>query len=106
MSGCNGNNGCCEGFYWNEDYKNCTKCPFGHVGSNCYIMCEYPNYGEECQHECTCPRRYCHVSFGCQQLSTTDDSLKDGKEEIKIDHTSSSQVTAGHVTGNIKSCIL
>nr|XP_022289881.1 uncharacterized protein LOC111101618 [Crassostrea virginica] len=45
---CDGGNGCCAGYTWNEQLKTCEKCDLGYYGIDCDKPCQYPYYGENC----------------------------------------------------------
>ncbi|XP_062581683.1 uncharacterized protein LOC134243451 [Saccostrea cucullata] len=67
FAGCPRTNGklCCFGHYWDESVKSCKVCKIGYFGQNCSMKCPYPNYGAECQLECTCNARRCNPFIGC-----------------------------------------
>ncbi|XP_062573283.1 multiple epidermal growth factor-like domains protein 10 [Saccostrea cucullata] len=71
IDGCLGHvYGCCVGFVWNQQERACVKCQNGYSGINCSEICQYPNYGEDCQNECNCTQEMCDPSKGCQDIST------------------------------------
>ncbi|XP_062615249.1 uncharacterized protein LOC134276981 isoform X2 [Saccostrea cucullata] len=71
MDGCFGHAyACCVGFVWNQEERACVKCQNGYSGINCSEICQYPNYGEDCQNECKCTQEMCDHSKGCQDIST------------------------------------
>lgn len=46
-------------------------CPIGYFGNNCSSPCRYPNYGKECQHNCShCGNETCNSTFGCPTTGT------------------------------------
>ena len=41
-------------------------CPEGFYGLNCSLKCRYPNYGIDCQKDCSqCGRKLCNFIYGC-----------------------------------------
>ncbi|XP_062573235.1 multiple epidermal growth factor-like domains protein 11 isoform X2 [Saccostrea cucullata] len=70
MSSCDGNNGCCLNYYWNEIFQNCSECPAGFTGLNCSVMCGYPSYGEKCEKSCECLQEDCNFQLGCLHVTS------------------------------------
>lgn len=71
---CDGKNGCCAGYTWNEALQTCKKCAIGYYGADCEEPCVYPYYGENCNGNCKCFQQYCNISVGClyQKTSSVD----------------------------------
>lgn len=43
-----------------------TECGAGFYGINCSTPCRYPNYGKDCQQECSeCGQEKCNSTPGC-----------------------------------------
>lgn len=43
-----------------------TECGAGLYGINCSTPCRYPNYGKDCQQECSeCGQEKCNSTLGC-----------------------------------------
>ncbi|XP_062610792.1 uncharacterized protein LOC134272589 [Saccostrea cucullata] len=87
MDGCGGHAyGCCEGFIWNTEKRECVKCQNGYSGVNCSEICDYPNYGEDCQNECHCTQDICDHRKGCQKKSQDipgDEQLSENGNQTK-----------------------
>lgn len=47
-----------------------ASCPVGFTGKYCEKQCSYPHYGIGCQQSCSCSKRHCNVSTGCQFTNT------------------------------------
>ncbi|XP_052707793.1 cell death abnormality protein 1-like [Crassostrea angulata] len=58
--------------HYNPTIQNCTDCPSGYYGSNCWYSCRYPGYGVECQKECHCPKKACNHVIGCLDYALDD----------------------------------
>lgn len=47
-------------------------CPIGYFRNNCSSPCRYPNYGKDCQQDCShCKEDACNSTFGCPITDTT-----------------------------------
>ncbi|XP_062575174.1 uncharacterized protein LOC134237092 [Saccostrea cucullata] len=81
---CGGKDGlvCCSGYIWNQQIKECLKCPPGRYGVNCTGVCIYPSYGELCSRMCTCEKDKCHRAKGC--LNTKEYSNTSANNSIPI----------------------
>ncbi|XP_056016269.1 uncharacterized protein LOC130053302 [Ostrea edulis] len=66
---------CCTGFMWNNNTKECEKCPVGHFGIKCSRTCKYPSFGDGCQQSCACREEYCSPQNGCTKF-----------EDLKSEH--------------------
>lgn len=42
-----------------------TECNPGFTGVDCFLKCQYPLYGKNCQKICTCELLECDLTFGC-----------------------------------------
>nr|XP_022291182.1 cell death abnormality protein 1-like isoform X2 [Crassostrea virginica] len=51
---------------WSSKEKRCKDCPEGFYGLNCSLKCRYPNYGIDCQKDCSqCGQELCNFISGC-----------------------------------------
>ncbi|XP_062614809.1 multiple epidermal growth factor-like domains protein 10 [Saccostrea cucullata] len=64
---------CCDGYIWDENLKDCKRCPVGYIGNNCAGVCRAPGYGIDCQKHCDCDRKYCDPGNGCIDRSVFGD---------------------------------
>uniref|UniRef100_A0A8W8JAG2 Uncharacterized protein n=1 Tax=Magallana gigas TaxID=29159 RepID=A0A8W8JAG2_MAGGI len=63
---------CQEDCIWSERNSKCMDCPIGLFGANCSRLCRYPNYGKDCQQDCShCKEEACNPMFGCPTTGTT-----------------------------------
>lgn len=57
---------CTTDCVWIQSNNKCIDCPNGYFGINCSSPCRYPNYGKDCQHDCShCVKEACNSTFGC-----------------------------------------
>lgn len=70
---------CLEDCQWSKVDK-CIDCPDGFYGINCSRQCRYPNYGKDCQQDCShCNREICNSTVGCL---TQDGAIERGTYEL------------------------
>nr|XP_022295174.1 multiple epidermal growth factor-like domains protein 6 isoform X4 [Crassostrea virginica] len=51
---------------WSTEENKCKDCPPGFYGIKCLSLCRYPNYGDNCQQDCSnCSEQQCDSVFGC-----------------------------------------
>nr|XP_022291110.1 cell death abnormality protein 1-like [Crassostrea virginica] len=51
---------------WSSKENRCKDCPAGFYGLNCSLKCRYPNYGIDCQKDCSqCGEKLCNFISGC-----------------------------------------
>ncbi|XP_078322639.1 uncharacterized protein LOC111104725 isoform X2 [Crassostrea virginica] len=51
---------------WSAEENKCKDCPPGFYGIKCLSLCRYPNYGDNCQQDCSnCSEQQCDSVFGC-----------------------------------------
>lgn len=71
---------CLEDCQWSKVDK-CIDCPDGFYGINCSRQCRYPNYGKDCQQDCShCNREICNSTVGCL---TQDGTIDRGTYELQ-----------------------
>lgn len=57
---------CYEDCQWSKVINKCIECEAGFYGINCSTPCRYPNYGKDCQQECSdCGQEKCNSTLGC-----------------------------------------
>ncbi|XP_078313953.1 uncharacterized protein LOC111105023 [Crassostrea virginica] len=51
---------------WSTHEGKCYGCPSGFYGKDCSLPYRYPNYGENCQQDCSnCSQQLCNSVVGC-----------------------------------------
>ncbi|XP_062601014.1 angiopoietin-1 receptor-like [Saccostrea cucullata] len=65
--------GCCPHTFWNNETKDCEKCPSGFYGLNCSFSCQYPFFGDRCLSKCSCNSSLCDLTKGC--ISTNGENM-------------------------------
>ncbi|XP_061177283.1 uncharacterized protein LOC133186019 [Saccostrea echinata] len=64
---------CIEDCKWNKENNKCESCPVGYQGNNCSVPCRYPNFGKDCQEDCShCDEKWCNPTYGCITTVTTN----------------------------------
>nr|XP_011435871.2 uncharacterized protein LOC105334205 [Crassostrea gigas] len=72
---------CLEDCQWSKVDK-CIDCPDGFYGINCSRQCRYPNYGKDCQQDCShCNREICNSTVGCL---TQDGAIERGDSNLPM----------------------
>uniref|UniRef100_A0A8W8JC96 Uncharacterized protein n=1 Tax=Magallana gigas TaxID=29159 RepID=A0A8W8JC96_MAGGI len=56
---------CCDGYSRDQSTGKCISCKPGYFDVNCSQRCFYPTYGVNCQGECSCQKKFCNFSSGC-----------------------------------------
>lgn len=74
-------NTCCDGYEWDEVLGQCKRCKPGSYGLNCNKTCQYPYFGNGCQHSCSCSKELCDIEEGCLKNDTTKDVYT--KDDVK-----------------------
>nr|XP_022294905.1 uncharacterized protein LOC111105020 [Crassostrea virginica] len=81
----NSNETCHTDCLWSTIENKCKDCPPGFYGIQCSSLCRYPNYGDNCQQDCSnCSKQQCDSVFGClltgkeKDTGTQDHSLAIG----------------------------
>ncbi|XP_022294532.2 uncharacterized protein LOC111104724 isoform X1 [Crassostrea virginica] len=70
---------------WSKEENKCKDCPPGFYGIKCLSLCRYPNYGDNCQQDCsTCSEQQCDSVFGCLTEIENDTSNQDHSLAIGI----------------------
>nr|XP_022295171.1 uncharacterized protein LOC111105274 isoform X1 [Crassostrea virginica] len=63
---------------WSTEENKCKDCPPGFYGIKCLSLCRYPNYGDNCQQDCSnCSEQQCDSVFGCLTGTEKDHSNED-----------------------------
>eukprot|EP00105_Crassostrea_gigas_P011581 XP_011427316.1 PREDICTED: uncharacterized protein LOC105328239 [Crassostrea gigas] len=95
---------CCRYFQFDKKSNSCSDCIPGYFGNDCNITCRYPNYGQNCQLECICGKKFCNHISGCEQLHVTEDNDVEDQSIFSRNPTNiatvNEDVTDGTVTGN------
>nr|XP_022290747.1 cell death abnormality protein 1-like [Crassostrea virginica] len=60
-----GEDGCCDGYMFNDTLAECTACKPGYFGVNCSMSCPPKLYGLRCQLRCNCSEDECDLVLGC-----------------------------------------
>lgn len=77
----NRDNTCCDGYEWDEVLGQCIRCKPGSFGLKCNKTCQYPHFGDGCQHSCSCSKELCDIEEGCLKNDTTKDFYT--KDDVK-----------------------
>ncbi|XP_078324918.1 uncharacterized protein LOC111102359 isoform X1 [Crassostrea virginica] len=67
-----GEDGCCDGYMFNDTLGECTACKPGYFGVNCSMSCPPKLYGLRCQLRCNCSEDECDLVLGCVKNNATN----------------------------------